>query len=74
MLFFFSNWIGSGEMVVLKEFELSVNIESISVQTKVEHGDLWLAITKYYFKNDNFEVYAEKKSKQKTVYSVQSKK
>ena len=60
-MFFFSNWIGSGEMVVLKEFELSVNIESISFQTKVEHVDLWLAITKSYFKNDNFEVYAEKK-------------
>ena len=48
-------------MVVLKEVELSVNIESISFQTKVEHVDLWLAITKSYFKNDNFEVYAEKK-------------
>ena len=29
------------EMVVLKEFELLVNIESISFQTKVEHVDLW---------------------------------
>ena len=33
-------------MVVLKEFELSVNIESISFQKKVEHLNLWLAITK----------------------------
>ena len=48
-------------MVVLKEFELPVNIESISFQTKVEHADLWLAITKSDFKNYNFEVYAEKK-------------
>ena len=47
-------------MVVLKEFELSANVESISFETKVEHVDLWLAITKSYFKNDNFEVYAEK--------------
>ena len=48
-------------MVVLKEFELSVNIDSISFQTKVEHVELQLIITKSYFKNDNFEVYAEKK-------------
>ena len=48
-------------MIVLKEFELSINIESISFQTKVEHIDLWLAITKSYFKNNNFKVYAEKK-------------
>ena len=33
----------------------------ISFQTKVEYVDLWLAITKSYFKNENFEVYAEKK-------------
>ena len=49
------------EMVVLKEFELSVNIDSISFQTKVEHVELRLVITKSYFKNDDFEVYAEKK-------------
>ena len=49
-------------MVVLKKFELSVNIESISFQTKVEHADdLWLAITKSHCKNYDFEVYAEKK-------------
>ena len=58
-------------MVLSKEFELSVNIESISFQYKVEHIDLWLAITKSYFKNNkNFEVYAEKKSNQRIVYSV----
>ena len=33
----------------------------ISFQTKVEYVDLWLAITKSYFKNENFEVYAENK-------------
>ena len=48
-------------IVVLKGFEVSVNIESISFQTKVEHVDLWLAITKSYSKNNNFEIYAEKK-------------
>ena len=47
-------------MVVLKEFELSVYIESISFQRKVQHVYLWLAITKSYLKNDNFEVYAKK--------------
>ena len=46
-------------MVVLKEFEISVNIESISFQTKTEHVHLWLAITKSYFKNNNFQVLAE---------------
>ena len=58
------------EMVVLKQLELSVNIEFISFQTKAEDLDLWLAITKSYFKNENFEVYTEKKSKQRTLYSV----
>ena len=47
-------------MVVLKEFEVSINIESISFQSKVEYVDLWLAITKLFLKNINFEVYAEK--------------
>ena len=61
------------EMVVLKVFELSVNIESISFQTKVQHVHLWLAITKPYFKNDNFEVYAEKKLKNKYVLSLEQK-
>ena len=60
-------------MVVLKEFELSVNIESISVQTKVEHVDLWLAITKSCFKNDNFEVYAGKKVNKNCVLSSEQK-
>ena len=49
------------KMVVLREFEVSVKIESISFQTKVEHVDLRLAITKHFFKNSNFEAYAEKK-------------
>ena len=48
-------------MVVLKESKLSVNIESISFQTSVEDVDLWLAITESCFKNNNFEVNAEKK-------------
>ena len=51
-------------MVVLKEFELSVYIESISFQRKVQHVYLWLAITKSYLKNDNFEVYAKKVNKE----------
>ena len=57
------------KMVVLKEFELSVNIESISIQTKAEHVDLWLALNKPYYKNFNFGSFCRKKSKQWTVYS-----
>ena len=37
------------EMVVPKDFVVSVNIEHISFQKKVEHVDLWLAITKPFF-------------------------
>ena len=48
-------------MVALKVFEISVNIESISFQTNVEHVGLWLAIAKTYFKKNNFEFYTEKK-------------
>ena len=47
-------------MVVLKEFELSVNIQFLYFQTKSEHTDLQLAITKSYFGSNNAEVYAEK--------------
>ena len=60
-------------MIVLEEFELSVNIDSISLQTKVEHADLSLAITKSYFKNDNFEVYAEKKVKKELCTQFRAK-
>ena len=60
-------------MVVLKEFELPVNIESISFQTKVKHADLWLAITKSYFKNDNFDVYAEKKVNKELFTQIRAK-
>ena len=37
------------EMVVPKDFVVSVNIGPISFQKKVEHVDLGLAITKLYF-------------------------
>ena len=58
-------------MVVLKEFELSVNISFIYFQAKAKNVNVWLALTKTksYFKNNNFEVYAEK-NQQRTVYSV----
>ena len=35
--------------------------------------DLWLAITKSYFKNDNFEVYAEKKVKKELCTQFRAK-
>ena len=60
----------TNKMIVLKELLLSVNIGSISSQKKIEHVDLWLAITEYYFKDNNFKVYTEKKSKQRRMYSV----
>ena len=43
-------------MVVLKLYELSVNQESISFQTKRELIDLWLSTTRSYFKSNGFEV------------------
>ena len=57
-------------MVVSKKFQLSVNIEPIFFETKAEHATLWLAIIKSNIKNNNFEIYAEKKSKQRNVYRV----
>ena len=53
--------MGQAKMVLLKQFEFSINAESIFFKTKVEHLDLWLAISKSHFKNNSFEVYAETK-------------
>ena len=43
-------------MVVLKLYELSVNQESISFQTKSELINLWLSTTRFYLQNNGFEV------------------
>ena len=43
-------------MVVLKLYDLSVNQESTSFQTKRELINLWLSTTRSYFKNNGFEV------------------
>ena len=43
-------------MVVLKLYELSVNQELISFQTKGELINLWLSTARSYFKNNGFEV------------------
>ena len=43
-------------MVVLKLYELSVNQESISYQTKKELVNLWLSIARSYLKNNGFDV------------------
>ena len=40
----------------LKDFELSVNQESVSFQTKKDLINTWLAISRSYFKNNGFEV------------------
>ena len=60
-------------MVVLKEFELSVNIQFLYFQTKSEHTDLQLAITKSYFGSNNAEVYAEKMQTKNCVLSLEQK-
>ena len=43
-------------MVLLKVHKLAVNKESISFQTDRKLVDLWLSITKWYFKNNGFYV------------------
>ena len=43
-------------MVLLKVHKLAVNKESISFQTDRKLVDLWLSITKSYFKNNGFDV------------------
>ena len=63
----------SFEKVALKEFELSVNNQPISFQTKTEHVDFWLAIFKSYFKNNNFKFYAEKMETKNCILSLEQK-
>ena len=43
-------------MVLLKAHELAVNKESIFFQTIKKLVDLWLSITRSYFKNNGFDV------------------
>ena len=43
-------------MVLLKVHKLAVNKESISFQTDIILVDLWLSITRMYFKNNKFYV------------------
>ena len=43
-------------MVLLKVHELAVNKESISFQTDRKLVELWLSITRSYFKNNEFGV------------------
>ena len=43
-------------MVLLKVHELAVNKESISFQTDRKLVELWLSITRSYFKNNGFGV------------------
>ena len=43
-------------MVLLKAHEPAVNKESTSFQTDRKLVDLWLSITKSYFKNNGFDV------------------
>ena len=43
-------------MVLLKTHKLAVNKESIFFQTDRKLVDLWLSVTKSYFKNNGFDV------------------
>ena len=48
-------------MVALKEYELSVNLESISFQIKKENVDEWYKLTRSYFEHETFSIYEERK-------------
>ena len=48
-------------MVALKDYQLSVNVESISFQIKKENVEMWYNLTRNYFENQNFTVFEERK-------------
>ena len=65
--------MGQAKMVLLKQFEFSVNADSIFFKTNVEHLDLWLAISKSNFKNNSFEVYAETKVNKELFFQFRAR-
>ena len=48
-------------MVALKDYQLSVNVESISFQIKKENVEMWYNLTRNYFENQNFTIFQERK-------------
>ena len=48
-------------MVALKDFQLSVNLESILFQIKKENVDAWYKLKRNYFENQNFTIFEERK-------------
>ena len=48
-------------MVALKDYQLSVSLESISFQTKKENVDAWYKLTRNYFANQNVTIFEERK-------------
>ena len=48
-------------MIALKDYQLSVNLESISFQIKKENVDGWYKLTRNYFENQNFTIFVERK-------------
>ena len=48
-------------MVALKDYKLSVNLESTSFQIKKENVDAWYKRTRNYFENQNFTIFEERK-------------
>lgn len=47
--------------MILKEYELSVNLESISFQIRKENVDSWYEKTRIYFESKKFTIYEERK-------------
>ena len=48
-------------MVTLKDYQLSVNLESISFQIENENVDVRYKFTRNYFENQNFSIFEERK-------------
>ena len=48
-------------MVILKDFELSVNQSTISLKSKKDQVTLWYEATKLYFEQNGFEIIDERK-------------
>ena len=48
-------------MVALKDYQFSVNVESISFQIKKENVEMWYNLTRNYFENQNFTIFQERK-------------
>ena len=48
-------------MVALKDYQLSVNLETISFQINKKNVNAWYKLTRNYFENQNFTIFEKKK-------------